>query len=131
MLGSLTSGKPGRNIRRFTMTAPSNLGVWTICCLRCARKRVGYSLTILIMRWLIFIDADQVRVRKGANLKQKVKRPERRGRVGGSNCGALPRKFRQNQRWRGEPTRNPRSCRAIAVLSRAEHCAEPALSLST
>jgi len=32
-------------------------------------------------------------------------RPGRPSRVGGSDCGALPRKVRQNRRWRANPPR--------------------------
>src|SRR5436309_12442329 len=131
MLGSLTSGKPGRNIRRFTMTAPSNLGVRNICTLRCVWKPVGYSLAILFCNGEYLSALIRGGTRKSAKAQAQERRQERRGRAGGSNCGGRPRKVRQKRRWREEPRQNPRICRATPILSRAAHCARPALSLCT
>src|SRR6266568_9457783 len=91
----------------------------------------GLQSSDLIMQRRINVSADQGGARKPAKMRAPEMRPGRRGRVGDSGCGALRRKVRQSPRWRGEPTQNPRIWRAIPTLSRAEHCARPALSLST
>src|SRR6266699_162112 len=88
----------------------------------------GLQSSDLITQRGINVSADQGR---SAEVRAQEMRPGRRDRVDDSGCGAFLRKVRQSPRWRGEPTRDPRIWRAIPTLSRAEHCARPALSRST
>src|SRR5260370_32170375 len=85
MLGSLTSGKPGRNIRRFTMTAPSNQGVEYLLT-KMRAVACGLQSSDLILEWRIFGSADQgrdseVRESGGARDAARASRPSWRFRL--------------------------------------------------
>src|SRR5258706_16299735 len=85
MLGSLTSGKPGRNIRRFTMTAPSNQGVEYLLIMMRAVAR-GLQSIDLILKWRVFGSAAHARGSKvgesrGAKGAASASRPSWRVRL--------------------------------------------------